>query len=326
MRLNVLVYMCALATTLISASARGEELAFVCNQPAPACAPACCDCDQSGCGGERNLIGGVEAVFLKPYYHNNVALRTYDPDVTRRERPFTYDFEISPRVWLGYVGDEGLGVRVRYWGYDQTSTITTDGGGHVPVLITGINFSNLDNGDPLSDRLQAYTLDGDVTQAMCLGSWQLNFGGGIRGISKRQETGFTIGAGLPTTAIASIKSEFDGVGPTLFLETKRPIGCSGLALLGNVRGSCVFGDRTTTEELTYLGTTPDRRYERHQTDSMGIGEIQLGIEWSRCLSIGGHLAVQGLWEGQLWTGAGGPWGQADDMGLMGFTLGVGITR
>ena len=314
MRFNVLISGITLAVTLISASAMGQAT-VACDQsalPGSICDEAC-RCSPSG------FVGGAEAVFLQRYYHNNLAVQNRTDD-----QQFIYDFQVSPRFWLGYENEDGLGVRARYWGYDETSSVSSAGGN---VIITGINYF-IGVGAPVSDRLRAFTLDGEVTQKTCLGSWQVEFGGGLRGLSMYQDTRMVSDVDLPVYSVGSINSEFDGAGPTLSIEAKRPIGCNGFALLGNARGSYLFGSRTRIEATDVIGNTnaSSRHFESRHTDTLSIGEIQLGIEWSRCLGNGSHLAIQGLWEGQLWTGAGGPWGSQDDLGLMGFALSVGITH
>ena len=36
-----------------------------------------------------------------------------------RDVDVDFDHDVSPRVWLGYVNDRGLGGRTRYWQYDH---------------------------------------------------------------------------------------------------------------------------------------------------------------------------------------------------------------
>ncbi|MFH1920961.1 MAG: hypothetical protein ABIP48_13915, partial [Planctomycetota bacterium] len=58
---------------------------------------------------------GYAFVFAKPHFSENIShssgYRTYVP--------FSYDYELTPRAWFGYVGPNGSGMRYRYWQFDH---------------------------------------------------------------------------------------------------------------------------------------------------------------------------------------------------------------
>ena len=61
--------------------------------------------------------------------------------------PFDYDYEVTPRVWLGYKSRNGLGWRVNYWEFDHdgaTSNSLADGqniyGAHAVTIIFPANI------------------------------------------------------------------------------------------------------------------------------------------------------------------------------------------
>jgi hypothetical protein len=72
-----------------------------CGCAAPACDDCCNDCCRAG------WIAGGEVVFLRPFGG--------DGDWDGFDR-----YEDGFRFWLGYQRDDGLGVRLRYFDFDQT--------------------------------------------------------------------------------------------------------------------------------------------------------------------------------------------------------------
>ena len=56
---------------------------------------------------------------------------------------------------------------------------------------------------------------------------------------------------------------------------------------------------------------------------VGIGEVELGFEWSRPIRCG-QLNVRGTYEGQLWAEGGAP--TLGFLGFEGFGIQVGLTR
>ena len=59
---------------------------------------------------------------------------------------------------------------------------------------------------------------------------------------------------------------------------------------------------------------------------VGVGEVQLGMEYSRQLGYGVTGFAQCVWEGQLWSNATQMLRHRDDLGLMGIALNFGIAR
>jgi hypothetical protein len=85
---------------------------------------------------------------------------------------------------------------------------------------------------------------------------------------------------------------FEGLGPTLGAEVRRPIGSRGWALVGNVRGSLLFDDRPSIRG--------DFDGEPIDDVSATVWQTQLGVEWSRCIFGSSHLVVRALYEAQAW--------------------------
>ena len=59
---------------------------------------------------------------------------------------------------------------------------------------------------------------------------------------------------------------------------------------------------------------------------MGVGEAEVGLQWSRQLGRGASLFARFGYEGQLWHEAGSPSAWAGNLGFEGFNLALGIDR
>ena len=57
---------------------------------------------------------------------------------------------------------------------------------------------------------------------------------------------------------------------------------------------------------------------------LGIGEIELGVQWTRTLPNGTDLLVRGTYEGQLWSDSGTP--TLGYLGFEGFGAQIGFAR
>ncbi|MCL4201568.1 MAG: hypothetical protein KJ000_03685 [Pirellulaceae bacterium] len=227
--------------------------------------------DDNCCGESSWFVGGEVAV-LKPF----VGLPAFQ----------AFDYEATPRVWLGYEHGSGLGARATYWQFDN---------------------SNPDGTIDLDFR----TLDLDVTQRGQFCNWDIVVFGGLRygkiGVTEfvpqeEREFGFV----------------FEGLGPTLGAEVRRPVGNRGWALVGNVRGSILFDDRLSIREE---GEGPAPINDVSAT----VWQTQLGVEWSRCIFGSSHLVVRALYEAQAWN-MGVDFFEDANVNFGGPTFTVGIVR
>jgi hypothetical protein len=265
------------------------------------------------------LVGGLEAAILRPRPGMTVAdfaiLGVNSVPYHENQN------EVTPRIWLGYVNESGLGARIRYWTFDEglaQDTGTFTGGGETLV---GYGM------------LRANTIDFEATQEIQWGRWGMNVGGGLRygSVVQLLSTQF-IYPPAPENETLNETGSFFGVGPTLFAEFHRPIGDGGLALVANLRGSLLFGAETNaltdTNNLTVPPTTTP--YLAKQDQAVGIAEIQMGLEWSKSLSQGRRVFVQALWEGQIWDGMQNSayyYGAGQtNLGLDGFSFNIGLSR
>ncbi len=277
--------------------------------------PICCDTPSS------NWYVGVDLPVLKPHMGT---LGGYFFDHPAVDITPSHDFQVSPRIYLGFDNAEGLGVRARYWTFDSDAELAfpTDGAhdfdfdfgpGEVSVLGT-------------QSWLSADTLDLEATQRGCLGHFQFQLAGGFR--YAKMETGVGIYGDYEvddtdTPYTAGIDMDFEGVGPTIAIDVRRPFGSRGLALVGNARSSWMFG-KTDINGAGVLDAFPVGIYA--DDHMMQINEVSLGVEWSRCLARGGKVTVAAAWEAQAWEWAPVATLLHQDIGLTGPTFSFSYMR
>lgn len=289
----------------------------------------------SGCG----LVVGAGVGFLEPNFDNNVAFTLQDqrgfPNFVDTNRDFNYQHKAAPRVWLGYVGPCGLGARVRYWEFDHASQVAsfTDANGDFTIASqpTPTNSNGFVLGGAPGDSIfarssiDADTIDADITQRFDIVDWQLNVGGGVRHVGLAQRYSATGFNGNTIIATSQVGRRFDGNGPTVFAEIRRPLFDTRFSAIANTRASFCYGESKLFARDALPGGPVDIALLRHGA-TIAIGEIQVGGEFAVNLGCGRYGFVQAMWEAQHWDGAGNASGELDDLGLTGFSLSAGLWR
>ncbi len=278
---------------------------------------------------------GIDLVFLKPRYDDNLAFSMLntneDFSTDAYGRNFSYNPEISPRVWISKEGYTGFSLRARYWTYDHDADAESAAVGGLTTLVASLPTDTATGGLALQAQgetlsadsfTKAYTVDLELGQRVNFECWQMKAGGGFRHGSV--EHGYDARAyrsGETLIGASSIRNRFDGVGPTIFVEAKRPLGFSNLALFANARYSILLGSFQVrqTDTITVSDT-----YSEDVDSTVRIGEVQLGVEWERLFVSGNRLYFTAAWELQAWEGAGSIAGKGTDMGLSGFVLSAGL--
>ncbi len=242
------------------------------------------DCETHRCG----FYAGAELVIVKPYWEDEVDTLKEVLVIDDIEFPTVialdpgYDCSLSPRVYVGHRNCSGFGGRVRYWLYDEAAN---------PLLV-----DEFGNELTLNADLNVQALDAEFTKLLTNGQFSLEFGGGARygrtkvEASLRNENEFF-------TTFYSGRATFEGVGPTIFGEARHQLGGSHFAVIGNLRGSLLFGQSNAIsireEEI------PSTLINKGKDDVVPVIESQFGVEYARCLGHG-RLALRALMEGQWW--------------------------
>ncbi len=322
-----------------------------CCQPdcgAPGCETNGCQGD-CGCGGVHcccgcGWYGGAEAALLRPYFNNNPAYLAYTLSTASiSSAEFSPAYEASPRIWLGYVGQCGLGVRVGYWQYDQSASAPpaaqtgTDVQYSAPGITSAVPAITLGAmqtdvpGDTITvgEHLHMYTLDAEVTQCLQICCWNFVFGGGLRDASVHlgRESVFVQAGNTGPFEDTNIDNNFDGIGPAVFAEFRRPLGCCGFAFVGNVGGSLLYGTKSLRVNDAFPTLPRTQTYDQSEDGCVGVADLSLGIQWNRAISCNTTLFAECLWEGQYWSNMGSSISPSgDSLGLSGFGFAVGIYR
>jgi hypothetical protein len=259
------------------------------------------------CGG---FVGGAEFSFLKPYVGDisglSIDILTANIYIDSKDN----QFDPSWRLWLGYMSPDGAGIRARYWQFDHELAAECWDVAHGADLFSA------------RGRLDMYSVDVEFMQRFDFSTWSVLGTAGLRvaGIDRNFSLRKTSIGGESEFLLAN---QYDGIGPTMGFEFRRPIGSRGLAVLINSRGTMLFGSRHMTLEIPdAIDELPDLDLSITGEDEtfLACGEVQMGFEWSRELSGGTRAFATALWEGQAW-------GSNSQMaGLMGFTFGAGLAR
>jgi hypothetical protein len=271
------------------------------------------------------IVGGAEVLYLKPHFGSNPAFLTHIDNGfidDHFQTDFSYDYNAAPRAWIGFQRPGKVGVRGRYFDFDDRSNspsaadaqgpgagtanfvVQTAAPGGLGFLSTGtaaapttLNFTS---------GLDLQTFDLEATWMMDSGPWHCLLSGGLRYAEINQfYTANQITAAGVVNSIIDSRSSFDGVGPTVGAESRVPVGDQGFSLYGNGRASVIFGDsnQTVNAQVIPTGTRPNFTNNFTTQDTMPIAELELGVEWRQEL-VGQSWYVQGGVVAQTYFGVG----------------------
>ncbi|QDT62814.1 Lpg1974 family pore-forming outer membrane protein [Calycomorphotria hydatis] len=293
-------------------------------------------------GGDRVGFGlGFDFVFLKPRFGRNDAFFMEDPTAgTGQNYALHHDFKTGWRVWAELVGDDDFGGRVRWFTFDQAAERYEYTANATSTYTVRLNdqFANPTNtgdifvlpasaGDNIrvSGGLDVDVFDAEMSQRIRMNNWLFNVGGGFRYGKVTQDSNVTLSDAGGVIASSQSNNSFHGIGPVAFAEMRRPIGCSGLSILANVRGSMLYGDhKDSIVNFDSTAVTTTQQYHTNNQDLIPIAEMQLGVEWSVWLSNISVFSIQVAWETQTWFGTGNTRTRDDDLGFDGFTAAMAL--
>ena len=271
---------------------------------------------------------GMALVFARPWFTDASNYGVYDAPADHSTAvSFDYDYELTPRIWLGYIGPNGRGVRARYWHFEHSgrprSLTQTDPNvfygadwihpwGMITAMTTGVG----DTMD-ITNSIEAQTLDLEVTQTLNFGWAEIMFGGGLRYAYLEKK----FNASIPGVDFLIAHHDFEGVGPTISMDLRLPIDpCGCWSLYTGCRYSIMFGSSWAYGEN---GTDP---FDYRLDEVLSIGEIEIGVEWARPVSYLGNLVFRAGYEAQVWYEAGSPSNVGGDLGFEGINVKLGFIR
>jgi len=271
----------------------------------------------SGCWGNgcqacppRGWFVGVGLNVFRPLWQTNQALAIFTPlgggrfRTTGRE--FNFDYQASPFIDLGYVGQNGLGFRVGYWDYSANSTAAFDPAGTSIVSAAaplGLAFGPTANPIRADATLAFHVWDFEATQQIVHDQWWWQVAGGIRYLHMSQGYNVTTSGAAGAVDDLASSHRFSGAGPTLALKGQRQLGMSNFSLFGQARGSVVFGDNSQQAQLfSSSGTLGDSAAQASRS-FVGMTELEIGVWYQRSFNRFTLVATGGL-VGQYWSNVG----------------------
>jgi hypothetical protein len=214
-----------------------------------------------------------------------------------------FDFEITPRLTAGWVGQDGLGARLRYWEFDHSADAAEAGGSSLNV--------------------DTYVFDFEVFDTFCLNrNWDLELAAGIR-YNEFLEVMVDIPAGENEVRLNS----FSGFGVLSSAELRRLVGTNG-AVFVRARGAILMDDKD-------IFNTTDAQQEQLLDVTVGMTELAFGYDYVSPLWDRSYTFVRLQAEWQNWynysssfvdTANNEAFGGPSDVGFGGFGIGVGWIR
>ena len=247
---------------------------------------------QLGMPTDPGAYGGVELTYLAPLfsaggYGSYLGYGLPSDGYGFVNGSLEDGLQLAPRIYLGVEGEGGLGARMRWWTFDHILGYSGVGDGEfgaVPILGTV--------------RLDLDTLDAEVTQRGSFFNWDLQLAGGVR---YAHVGAGTSGFGLEAAEWSEVQIDFlepklvfDGAGPTIALQARRPLGETGFSLVGGGRTSLVYGDVDYRTPFWLNGTTTIDNV------TLQIWEIQLGAQYEAQIADAVTAVVGVAWEAQRW--------------------------
>jgi hypothetical protein len=280
---------------------------------APGCS-GCGDCQNSCCqsaccGG--GWFGGVGFYYIKPTWETNPAFLTSTAlgggAFALNQQDFDYDHEFAPRVWLGYVGGSGLGVRGNWWGLDSdagataTATATTALFSATPL---GLGFFTTVAGDTMNIQsdLDLDVIDLEAVQTFGRNGWSGLVSGGVRWAQIRQQYRLTAVPTVGLTDALGSTHSFDGIGPTASLELRQRLWDTGFSLFGSGRAAILFGN-SDQHVVQVLDGALVADATTGQFDVIPVGELEIGTMYDWDTGFGNAFVSASL-VGMTFFGAG----------------------
>jgi hypothetical protein len=343
MKLQLVRGLSLFLSSLLAASAAAAEPAAA--DPAkPAIAPTphsclgqqhawCCDSHANKC----TVIGGVDLVYVKAYNSSGLGWNYADlnsfnfvvgapPTPLGPTQEFDFpvdgDYEFTQRFWAGIQMADGLGIRARYWDFDQDNF----GSAEIPPGFTAVGLTVGVPSPVVSfHTFDTYVIDLEAIDTTPIGcntilTWSLGF----RYVNYEEIRGFTATTGaLPQQVY--IQKEYEGYGLTSSLELRRRV-CHDLGIYASARGSVLTGDERNFVDVQIDGVGVGR--ENEEENIKWMLELAGGVEWAKDCGFG-TLSVRGGVEFQHWDGFGAArdsFGRDENIGFFGLTFSVGLIR
>jgi hypothetical protein len=298
-----------------------------------------------------HFMAGVGLYIMKPFFQNNPAfftqttsstsaIGTFSSTINTNQHDFDWGLNAAPVIWLGYTSDCGLGVRARWWLFDQksaTSAVSDPNTTIFSAFPAGLSIAAFQSPMFLNSNLKLDVWDFEGTGETQVGHWVLQYSGGFRYAHLSQDyNALSVresprpGLPFPLVFLSTLSSghNFNGAGPTLALEARRPIGNSGLSLFAILRGTMLFGqskqegNELNVTQLVTTSTTNETNQSNHDT-VLPVAELEIGAEYSLRWGNVYPFVRTGL-VAQTWFDAGSASTLDGNLGFLGLSVTAGL--
>jgi hypothetical protein len=269
---------------------------------------------------------GVEATFLNPDLNTDgvsVDFEIIDPERHNICSTLSDDLDsiyVSPRIWLGVQGCN-WGANLRYWHLQASE------GSYDPSIGGLGTWDDYDCGVPdfgfnSCSRLEAYTIDLELTRRFCLNDCAMQAAMGVRHAEIEHSESLWALANSDVnglfTGMARANRLSRGTGLMFGLYGRKPVfPCSCVHWFYNARWSALWGPtETSVETFASVHANPVPGVSGNAAsvngaytsvdDTLFIGEFQLGLEWLYCLQcVPANAFFRAALEYQRWDGGKG---------------------
>lgn len=263
---------------------------------------------------EGGVFAAYDLVLLKPVYSNNTAFYVHDTVVGIDEgailTEFTFGAEASHRLELGYLSPtSNMGWRSRYWFFDADDSKQSGTDVDVKIGIADDPDIAIDTVSATSPdfylaeaRTALHVLDAEVISKRQIYQNNVTLASGLRYASvEHGYFGQDILTGV-TENILRTQFNFRGLGPTLALQSRRPIQGTGFGWNVGARTSLLFGNTDAVWERITVAGSSDAIRQDNFFRMLPVAELQLGLDYRRCvgskrLELGTGFEAQGWFNG-----------------------------
>jgi hypothetical protein len=280
-------------------------------------------------------IAGAGVLILEPHWNNNPAYGQIVANATNTQTLQTStqtDFNMGPAaaplLWLGYVADNGIGLRARWSMFYDKDTLSLDSPPQANSTTTFYSASlsgvgGFSSANASLDNNNAFVFSSDLTMQVADLEilWDLHpargslvFGAGVRyaylaqhyNATWRSTPDLDLTQNTLSTTLTSGHS-FSGLGPVASVEAAYPLGQTGFRLTGTARASLLFGTGTQTATINTWDTDaygdPPTHTLNSSTQPAGtlvpVLEFELGADWGHTLGAY-RFAIETALVGQVW--------------------------
>jgi Legionella pneumophila major outer membrane protein precursor len=288
-------------------------------------------CGDHNNGGSGGFDAGVGLHILRPMPGNSQAVEfdtTTKTGTASSVNDANFGFASGVSVWLGYVDECGLGARVTWFHFDDSTQATgTQVPGSTatvfppllgPILgAPGAGQTNIANA---ADRRYFDLWDFDATMKFECGHACGLVGAGIRYAQIGSYLGQDLvqtGPGVALPGFAFNNLSFFGAGPSVMAEIHAPLSDTGLGFYATGSAGLLFGQEHNTFGTAVADVTTFNSTTSYNT--VTFVEVEVGVEWSGTYGNMAPFARVGL-EGRDYIGV----ANGSNLGLYGIALSVGI--